>query len=239
MTSLQPGQSILDVAHLHQRLLGDGERLDENAHLAQRPRHGDHVPALVDHPLGHEAVAAVDAALGELAGEAEVGPADRAGGTLRQATRAAHHRDHQIARPKIVDRRPRLDHLRQRLVAEDEIGRSRGRCAVVAARDLSIGTAHADVQHAQQNVGRLRGARLRVIDHAHTLFSRKHRDSSHAHTLFRLPAPSLASSPTGKASIRLARRSRSRTIDDRTWAESRLIYFECFVSTDRTRNDGA
>jgi hypothetical protein len=49
-------QPLLDLAHLDERLLRDGQRLHQHGHIAQLARHRVQVVPLFHDELGHEAV---------------------------------------------------------------------------------------------------------------------------------------------------------------------------------------
>src|SRR5207244_8407782 len=93
-----PRKPLLHLAHLDQRLLRDGERLDQHPDVAQRPRDDVHVALVVHHRLRHEAVQAFDAALREVTGEAEILPVGAAGHAVLVQTRPAYHGDHEFSR---------------------------------------------------------------------------------------------------------------------------------------------
>ncbi len=92
-----PGQSLLYVPDLYQRLLGDRQRFDQHCHVTQRHRYGVHVFFIVNDVLCHEAVLLFDASLGEIAREAEILPAVDAGHAVTVRARAPNHRHDQVA----------------------------------------------------------------------------------------------------------------------------------------------
>ena len=184
-----PGQSLLHLPELDQRLLGDRERLDEDGDLAQRRGHGHEVLLVLDDTLGQEAVRLLDAALAELAREAEVlAPAAARDAVLVRA-RPPHHRHHPVAGPHARHRRAHALDLRQRLVAEHEVIAARGRRAVLEAADLTVGAAHADLDHAQPHAGRRLDRRLGQLEPLHLARLRNHGDRPHACLLLGVADP--------------------------------------------------
>ena len=95
--------------------------------------------------------------------------------------RPAHRGNDEIAGCELRDRRADLEHLREALVSEDEMLRARGRRAELEAADLAIGAAHADLQHAQADVGGGADARRIVLDDTDRAFPRK--DAQRPHRL--------------------------------------------------------
>src|SRR5262249_41877248 len=109
-----PWQTRLDLPDLRERLLGDGQWLHENRHVAQLARHDVHILLVVNNVLGHEAVGHVDAALREVAGVAEVLTVAAAGQAGVVIAGPPHHRDHEIADLDPGHGTADLDHLAQR-----------------------------------------------------------------------------------------------------------------------------
>src|SRR5262249_62061455 len=123
----------------------------------------------------------LDPVLEEVAGGAEVLPARTARHAVVVWARPPHRRNDEITRSKLRDRRADLEHLRETLVAEDEVLRARGRRAELEAADLAIGAAHADLQHAEANVGGGADARRIVLDDADRALARE--DTQRLHLL--------------------------------------------------------
>jgi len=174
-----PWEPALHLIDLDQRLLGDRERLDEDADVAQRRRHDVHVLLVVDDDFGHEAVEVLDAALGEVAGEAEVLPSGATGDALRMRARTAHRRHHEVADAHARHGAPDLGHLAERFVTEDEPVGARRRRPVLERADLAIGPAHPDVAHPEHDVGRPPELRGCLLDDLHLTAPRKHGDGLH------------------------------------------------------------
>ena len=151
-------------------------------------RHRDHVLLIVDHPLGHEAVPALDAPLGELAGEAEVGSPDGASADTRGRPQGRRT----IVTTKSPGRSSStagadLDDLAERFVAHHEVRRSRrGRAVFDRAQSRDRCRTRRRPACAAERLSSL-GAGLRMIDHAHGLVGRKHRDRSHTTPSFAYP----------------------------------------------------
>lgn len=162
-----PRQPLLNVFHLEKRFLCDRERLHENTDLAQAVWHHVHVRFVIDNVLGHESVDAVDSALRELTGKAEVLPSVPARGTVAMLTRPPNHRHDQIASLNPCDRRPNFDDLAERLVTYDEMGLAGRSGAVFEGTNLPIGTADADVENAHLHMGRCYDRWFRVFDQRH------------------------------------------------------------------------
>ena len=174
-----PGQPLLDLAHLDQRFLRDRQRLDEDSDVAQRPRDNVHVALVVDHRLGHEAVEALDPALREVAGEAEVLPAGATGHAIRVQAGTADHRHDEV--PRLQARRGRADlhHLAERFMADHEVVVARRRSAVLEGADLAVRPAHAHVEHAKPHVARRPEPWLRLIDQSDLASVREDGDGLH------------------------------------------------------------
>jgi len=122
-----------------------------------------HVSLVVDDELGHEPVPPSDAALGEVAGEAEVLAAAATCGAVPVIAWSTDHRDEQVAGVESRDARADLDDLAQRLVPDDEVVAAVGRRAVLERADLAIGAAD-DVEHAELHVGRVRDGGFVLLD---------------------------------------------------------------------------
>ncbi len=133
----------------------------------------------IDHLVGHEAVPPHDAALGVGAGAAEVRSVVVAGAALGVAARAAHRRHHQIAGLDVRHRGADLDDLAERLVAHHQVRLAGGRHAVLEARDLVIGPADADLQHADPCLIVPLEPGGRTIDQPNLLLGREHGDCTH------------------------------------------------------------
>src|SRR5438552_2553583 len=174
-----PRQPLLDLAHLGQRLLRDCQRLDEDSDVAQRPRDDVHVALVVDHRLGHEAVEALDPALREVAGEAEVLPAGATGHAIRVQAGTADHRYDEI--PRLQARRGRADlhHLAERFMADHEVVAARRRGTVLEGADLAVRPADAHVEHAKPHVARRPEPWLRLIDQSDLASVREDGDGLH------------------------------------------------------------
>jgi hypothetical protein len=143
-----PGQALLHFQRLGQALLGDGERLGHDGHVAQVLRHGGEVGLLLDEDLGHEAVALVDAAFGEGPGEAEVLAAFAARGAAGIKARPAHAGDDEVARLEAGDAGAHLDDLTEAFMAEQEVVVALRRLAVGEGADLAVGAADPDLEGA-------------------------------------------------------------------------------------------
>jgi hypothetical protein len=90
-----------------------------------------------------------------------------------------HHRDHQIAGLYARRARPDLDDLHEALVPDDQVRRANGGRAVLERADLAIGTAYADVEHAQARLGVAREGRRRLVGDANALLGREDGDCAH------------------------------------------------------------
>ena len=108
----------------------------------------------------------LDAALGVLAGEAEVGAPHAAGPAGLVAAGAAHGGDDEVAGADAAHRRAHLEHLAERLVAEDQVGRVRGRGAHAEGGDLPVGAAEAHVEDLHHHVAGGEDGGLAVVDEA-------------------------------------------------------------------------
>jgi hypothetical protein len=163
-----------------------------------------HVLVVIDHLVGHEAVAPLDAALRVGARRAEVGSVVVTRAALGFAARAAHRRHDQIARlePGAV---AHLDHLGERLVPHDQVRFTLGRHTVFEARDLVVGPADANLQHPEANLSIALDLRRRPIDDSDHLVFRKHRDCTHERSPLveapRLEAPLSPSCDRGRRPV--------------------------------------
>ncbi len=92
---------------------------------------------------------------------------------------APDHRDDEVAALHARDARSRLDDAPERLVPDDEVGRARGRAAVLEPRDLAVGAAQAHVQDLEQHVAVALAPWLRVLDDLRRPVGGKHGDGAH------------------------------------------------------------
>src|SRR5262249_28794190 len=145
----RPRQSLLHLPKLDQGLFRDRKRLYEHADLAQARRKHIHVLFVIHDQLSHESVRALDAALGEIAGVAEVLTSGAAGDAIPMRTGPTHHRHHEV--PVLDARNIRADfhYLSQRFVPNYKFVLAGGRDAVLETGDLAIRAADAHFEHAQ------------------------------------------------------------------------------------------
>ena len=91
----------------------------------------------------------------------------------------ADHRDDELARLE-ARRGPRLGHLADRLVAEDEVVAARRGLAELEVADLAVGPADARLQDAELDVVGRRELRLGMVDDADLALRRKDAEGLHA-----------------------------------------------------------
>ena len=116
--------------------------------MAQRRRNHVHVLLVIHHEFSHEAVGAFDAALGEVAGVAEVLAAGPASDAILVRAGTPHHRHHQVALPDARDAAAYFHDLTQGFVADNQAVLTGRRDTVVEAADLAVGAADTHLQHA-------------------------------------------------------------------------------------------
>ena len=148
-------------------------------YVAQLRRDEGQMFFLVHVEFGQEAVGHFDAALGEIAGEAEILAAFAAGGAVRVGAGSPDGNDHQIAWLDFGNLWPGLHHFGERFVAEDQVLEAIGRRTVLERNDFAVSTAHADIQHAHLRLSGRRELRLGVIDDANFVFAGEDGDSLH------------------------------------------------------------
>src|SRR2546425_5925729 len=95
----------------------------------------------------------------------------------------ADHRDDEVALLEPRHRRPDLDHLPQRLVADHEVLRAGRRGAVLEGADLAVGAAHADLEHAEPDRGGRREGRRFLLDQLDLALAGEDGDGPHARLL--------------------------------------------------------
>src|SRR5215471_12694898 len=98
------------------------------------------------------------------------------------STRSPDHRDDQIAWTETPDIASDFDHLRERLVAENQTIRSLGRTAVLKRNDFPVSATEADLANAEQHVGRALKLWFRYFDELNTLLRRKNSQRLHGGT---------------------------------------------------------
>ena len=173
------------------------------ADVAQLARHRLQPAGVVGEALGQEAVGVLDAALGVLAGEAEVGAPHAAGPAGLAAAGAAHGGDDQVAGADAAHRRPHLDHLAERLVPQDEVRRV-GRGGARAVRgDLAVGAAEAHVEDLHHHVAGGEDGGFTVIDEPERALLRKDGDGFHG----RKRLPTCSATGSGSRTVRARRRA--------------------------------
>src|SRR6185437_7649147 len=111
--------------------------------------HRMQIAGLFHDQFGEIAMSTFDAALGEIAGFAEVLVASAAGATPGMRAGTAHRRYYQITRREMSNGRSSFDNFSQRFVARHEILRSGWRRSIRKRADLSIGTTNPNVQDTQ------------------------------------------------------------------------------------------
>ena len=182
-----------DRTRVPQRTLADRRGLGQDAERAERARDGDDLRRVLDDELAGEAVQPRDPALEVVARQARVRRAFRAGETV--AAGAADDRGHQVAAREAV---PVTLDPSEELVPEHQLALVVGRDAEVAVRDLAVGAAHADFQHADRHAvsRRLRHVGdVRRADRARPSDERLHLrrgQAAHACMVSRSTAPSEA-----------------------------------------------
>ena len=124
----------------------DRRRLGKHPEATELVRDADELVGVLDHQLPGEAVEPRDAALAVVAGEAGVGRTFCACEAV--SARPAHRSAHEVALREPVS--VTFDEC-ERLVAEHELLRVVGRDTEDPFRDLAVGAADADLEHAEQD----------------------------------------------------------------------------------------
>jgi hypothetical protein len=187
----QPWHAPLNRPGVPQRLLDNAQRLEQHANLVQVRRKIDQDLGALDVKVGEEPVLPLDAALGVLTLDAEVGLAARAGTAI---VRAAHEGDYDISllEPRHSGR-VALDPA-EALMADDELALAGRRLALLAAVELDVGAVDAQPENLYAHLARS-GLGRRDLDEARAIGgSRPDGDCSHR----RLPpVPGPSSAPRG------------------------------------------
>src|SRR5262249_20906229 len=145
-------------------------------------RHFDQILLVVQRVFRQKAVSLFDSALREVPGDAKVRTAGTARAALRVSTGSADHRDDQIARADALDLASDLDDFCERLVAENQVIRSRRRAAELKRADFPVSATEADLAHSEEHAGRVLQPWLRYFDELKSLVRRKYGQGLHGVT---------------------------------------------------------
>src|SRR5262249_27441235 len=129
--------------------------------------------------LAKKTVGPNDAALAELASDAEILPFLAARRAVRILTRASHCRDDEITRTSPGHFGTDLQNLGQSFMTQDEFGGARRRCTVLEGADLAVRAADSHVDSTEQHLRGGRPLRCRSFHQTYAFFLWDDDDGTH------------------------------------------------------------